>query len=247
MSPDNRPIRVVVSGVRKSIRSPLFAAAVFVLAAVLLIASTPRGSARDETAGIFDYWTLVLSWSPTYCASAAGRRDQGQCGAGRRYAFVVHGLWPQYDSGWPDFCRGGRKWVPSHVIDATLSVMPSKRLIIHEWRKHGSCAGLRPEAYFGRIRKLFAAVKIPARYLSPNRPVMTTPDQMRRDFVSTNRWLKPAMISINCGNRRDRARLRDVRVCFDRKFVPVPCGANERRQCRAGLLVLPPVRGKAAK
>jgi ribonuclease T2 len=56
-----------------------------------------------RVSGKFDYYVLALSWSPTYCASRAGRRDRQQCGTGRGYAFVVHGLWPQYEKGWPDF------------------------------------------------------------------------------------------------------------------------------------------------
>ena len=47
---------------------------------------------------------LALSWSPTYCASPAGANDNSQCAPGRRFAFVVHGLWPQYDKGWPQDC-----------------------------------------------------------------------------------------------------------------------------------------------
>jgi len=218
-------------------------AAVFVLAALLYAAMTDHPSARGEQPGVFDYWTLVLSWSPTYCAGAGGRRDRLQCGSRRRYAFVVHGLWPQFRGGWPEYCSSGPDRVPANVIAKTLAIMPSKRLIIHQWRKHGRCTGLAPAAYFRRIRALFDTVKIPARYVAPNHPVMTTPDRVRGDFTSTNRWLKDRMISLNCGNRRDRARLRDVRLCFDRSFRPTPCGANEKRQCRASLLVLPPARG----
>jgi hypothetical protein len=42
----------------------------------------------------FDYYVLSLSWSPQYCAGSNGRNDSKQCGTGRRFGFVVHGLWP---------------------------------------------------------------------------------------------------------------------------------------------------------
>src|SRR5262245_55531293 len=57
--------------------------------------------------GQFDYYTLSLSWSPTYCAGQRSPADDAQCRprGGKRYAFVLHGLWPQYERGYPEFCR----------------------------------------------------------------------------------------------------------------------------------------------
>ncbi len=68
---------------------------------------------RGDQAGAFDYYLLALSWSPTYCAGLSpGRRDP-QCD-GRPYAFVLHGLWPQHERGWPQDCRSAdRGWVPA--------------------------------------------------------------------------------------------------------------------------------------
>lgn len=210
------------------------------LAAALL--SGPASS-RDSRSGQFDYFVLSLSWSPTYCAGPEGAGDPQQCGPGRRYAFVVHGLWPQYrDGGWPESCEGSRNWVPDSVIAATLPIMPSKRLIIHEWRKHGSCSGLSVENYFRAIRLLFQELRIPARYLSPQAPIRTTPDQLVLDFVKTNRGLTEDMISVQCGNARDTARLSELRICIDRTGRFGQCGRNAERQCRAQILLMPPVR-----
>lgn len=208
------------------------------LAAVLLTASP--GSAGDRP-GDFDYYVLSLSWSPTYCASPEGADDRQQCSPGRRYAFVVHGLWPQYDRGWPQDCEGD-SWVPNDVIDGAMDIMPSKRLIIHEWKKHGTCSGLAMEDYFAEVRRVFQSVRIPARYLSPTAPVMTTPQQLVSDFVKTNRDLTADMLSVQCGNSRDDARLSELRICLDKDGNFGQCGSNEARQCRAKRLVLPPVR-----
>ena len=197
-------------------------------------------SAYDRP-GDFDYYVLSLSWSPTYCASPEGADDNQQCSPGRRFAFVVHGLWPQYDRGWPQDC-GGDSWVPNDVIADAMDIMPSKRLIIHEWRKHGTCSGLSIEDYFAEVRRVFKAVRIPARYLSPTAPVMTTPQQLVSDFVKTNRDLTADMLSVQCGNSRDDARLSELRICLDKDGNFSQCGANEARQCRAKRLVLPPVR-----
>ncbi len=215
-------------------------AALLVLAGV--IGLTGPAAARGEQPGVFDYYVLSLSWSPTYCGSRSGRRDKQQCGAGRRFAFVVHGLWPQFVKGWPERCPTDERWVPEEQINDVLDIMPSKGLIIHEWKKHGTCSGLGQAGYFDMTRALFGKVKIPARYLSPTDEVVITPEQLVTDFVKTNRGLQPDMLSVQCGNRRDRGTLRELRVCFTRAGNLRSCGENERRRCRAEQLVLPPVR-----
>ena len=211
---------------------------VFVLLGVWLTPVSARG-----ISGQFDYYVLSLSWSPTFCASKQGRGDRRQCGAGRRYAFVVHGLWPQYENGWPDYCPTSNRYVPQDKIEKMLPVMPSKRLIIHQWKKHGTCSGLSQSAYFSATRKLFSRVQVPARYLSPSRLLLISPETLANDFVKTNGWLEPDMISVQCGNGRDRGILRELRICFDRNLNPRACGSNEKRFCRARTLAMPPVRG----
>ena len=107
--------------------------------------------AKGPEPGQFDYYVLALSWSPSYCAGEAGQNDHQQCAPGRRFAFVVHGLWPQYAKGWPEFCKTRESWIPQDLIDGVMDVMPSKKLIIHEWKKHGSCSGLSQAAYFNKV------------------------------------------------------------------------------------------------
>ncbi len=213
-----------------------------VVAALVLLAGAAGAAARSDQVARFDYYVLALSWSPTFCASQAGKRNGRQCGAGRRFAFVVHGLWPQFETGWPKDCPTDERWVPNARIAGMLDIMPSKGLIIHEWRKHGTCSGLGQERYFALTRRLFEGVRIPARYLAPTDAVSITPEQLVTDFVKTNRGLTPEMFSVHCGNRRDRAALRELRVCFDVAGKPRRCGGNERRSCRAQTLILPPVR-----
>jgi ribonuclease T2 len=216
--------------------------AVFIGAAAIVAYFLAAALARGERPGQFDYYTLVLSWSPTYCASDRGRNDRRQCGGRRRYDFVVHGLWPQYERGWPESCPAADGFVPDRRIDAMLDIMPSKKLVIHEWRKHGTCSGLGQQGYFETTRALFSRVRVPARYVTPTDIIVTTPSQLARDFLSTNRWLRPDAISVQCGNARDRARLDEIRLCFTKSLEPRPCGNNERRACRARQLVMPPVR-----
>ena len=192
--------------------------------------------------GKFSYYALTLSWSPTFCASPAGRGSPQQCGKKRKFAFVVHGLWPQYTRGWPQYCRQRAPYLANSLIRSLYDIIPSKHLIIHEWKKHGTCSGLGAEAYFGLSRKFYRQIKIPARYLSPGRTILTTPRQLVEDFLKTNRALKRNMVSVQCGNSTRRARLAEIRFCFSRKGKLISCGRNEARQCRASQLVLPPAR-----
>jgi ribonuclease T2 len=208
------------------------------LVALLLLWSAGSPQARAEA---FDYYMLALSWSPTYCASPAGRDDARQCLSGRGYDFVVHGLWPQYRDGWPQYCDSDAR-LSDALVDAMLDIMPSRRLVQHQWNKHGTCSGLSPEAYFALTRKLHEKIRVPARYIDPGWTIEVSVQQFVADFLSTNRDLSRDMISVQCGNRRDRASLRELRVCFSRDGALRACGANERRQCRADELVLPPVR-----
>lgn len=212
------------------------------LAVAGFFAASAMASAGGKP-GDFDYYVLALSWTPAYCETEArGKRDP-QCAGPRHYAFVLHGLWPQYERGWPENCDTDEKpWVPDRVIDSMRDIMPAKGLVIHQYRKHGTCSGLTPEGYYETSRRLFEKIRIPARYLEPRQSVVVTPDQIEADFLKTNPELTPKMISIAC----DRKHLREVRICFSRELELRACGDNERqaRLCRAERIVMPPVRGR---
>jgi ribonuclease T2 len=204
------------------------------------------GTAREHLAGDFDYYLLVLSWSPTYCADVGEERRDPQCSVagGRPYAFVLHGLWPQYERGWPSNCRSpDRGYVPGPVANRMLDIMPSKRLVFHEYRTHGTCSGLGVDAYFDLARQLYSKVHIPARFASPVEERMTiAPGELIGEFVAANPQLKPDMIAIVCGGAGNR--LREVRICFDKSGAFRACGRNENqaRLCSADRMYVPPVR-----
>lgn len=206
-----------------------------------------RGGGRN-VAGDFDYYALVLSWSPTHCATLQRNDYEPQCHRqdGRRYNFVLHGLWPQYERGFPGECQIGRRpFVPDDVIDEVMDVMPSKPLIIHEYRKHGTCSGLNPERYFDISERLFRTIKIPQRYVNPFEVQTVAPEALIDEFLSENPQLKRDMIVVSCDGSRNR--LKDVRVCMTRDGEPRSCGKNEnqRRLCSAPSMYVPPVRSSS--
>jgi len=114
------------------------------LLAALLLGVAGGAAFHEGRAADYDYLALALSWSPSFCASQAGRDDGSQCAPGRRYGFTVHGLWPEFDKGWPEYCASENGFVPDAVIAGMLDIMPSKQLVIHEWKRHGTCSGLTP-------------------------------------------------------------------------------------------------------
>ena len=72
------------------------------LVALVLMAGFAR--ADGERAGEFDYYVMALSWSPTWCALEGDARNSPQCDASADFGWVLHGLWPQYEKGWPSYC-----------------------------------------------------------------------------------------------------------------------------------------------
>ena len=176
---------------------------------------------RQNQPGQFDFYVLSLSWSPSFCEAAGerGTPPQQQCGA-RPYSFVVHGLWPQYEKGFPEFCQ-----------------QPAPRLIFNEWDRHGTCSGLSPNAYFENVRKARAAVKIPDAYIAPSAPLTVTPDEVEEAFVQANPGLTRDGIAVTCSSRR----LGEVRICLGKDFRFRSCPEIDARACRREQLVMPPV------
>ena len=209
------------------------------LALLLTLAAFGPAQAEGQP-GQFDFYVLSLSWSPTYCEDQGKRADsEPQCSLTRPYAFVVHGLWPQYERGFPQYCQNPPPYVPNPLVNSMLDVMPSRRLVIYEWKKHGTCSGLSPQAYFDQVRAAKAKVVIPAEFSRLDDYKMVAPQEVENAFRAANPGLEASMISVDC----DRRRLREVRVCLSRDLAFQPCPEVERRSCRLSRMVMPPVRG----
>ncbi|HVX91718.1 MAG TPA: ribonuclease T2 [Xanthobacteraceae bacterium] len=221
---------------------------------------------RQNQAGQFDFYVLSLSWSPSFCDAAAERAAargetlgaapppqtdstaprpprrrtavEQQCGE-RPYAFVVHGLWPQYEKGFPEFCEVPAPRLNREIVSGMLDLMPSPRLIFREWDRHGTCSGLPPRAYFDTVRKARAVVKIPETYLDLKVPLTVTPDEVEDAFVKANPGLTRAGISVSC----DSKRLSEVRLCLNRDLGFRDCAPSVRRACRRERIEMPPMRG----
>jgi ribonuclease T2 len=223
---------------RRAARFAALAAAVIWLLA--LSPATGRAQdARQNQPGEFDYYVLSLSWSPSFCDAAGDRASrQAECGE-RPYSFVVHGFWPQYEKGFPEYCQVPAPRLDRNIVSSMLDLMPAPRLIFHEWDRHGTCSGLPPRAYFETVRKARAVVKIPSEFLDIKSELTVTPDGVEDAFVKANPGLTTAGMAVGCDNKR----LREVRICMSRELTFRECTEIERRSCRREKLVMPPVRG----
>lgn len=197
---------------------------------------------RQNEPGKFDYYVLSLSWSPSYCEASAerapNRAPDQQCGA-RPFAFVVHGLWPQYERGFPSYCQVPAPRLDRGIVGSVLDLMPSPRLVFHEWDRHGTCSGLTPHAYFETMRKARAAVKIPEDYLALGQPAMVTAADVADAFVKANPNLSRDDVAVMC----DRKRLSEVRICLTRSFAFRACPEVTQRACKLERMTMPAVRG----
>ena len=218
--------------------------AVFAFLALLLaaVASDPAAAEGRGRPGDFDLWVLSLSWSPSFCEATGRARGDLQCA--RPFAFVVHGLWPQYQRGWPSDCDT-RAAPPSRAqVSDMLDIMPSPGLIAHEWRKHGTCSGLSGESYLRVIRKLFETIHIPDEFRDTREPRMVSTREVERAFIAANKGLDGDEISVQCDSRR----LQEVRICLKKDLSAfVSCGETDRRACRLDRVYMPAVRGGAPR
>jgi ribonuclease T2 len=211
-----------------------------------LAATTPAAAQdpRQNTPGQFDFYVLSLSWSPSFCEGredngGGGRNQQMQCG-GRPFSFVVHGLWPQYERGYPEYCQRPSPRLARNIMTSMLDLMPAPGLIYNEWDKHGTCSGLGERAYFETIRKARAAVKIPDDYLQLSDTKTVSPAEVEDAFIKANPGLKASAIAVTC----NRKRLSEVRICLNKDDLGFhDCPEIDKQACPLDQVTMPPVRG----
>jgi ribonuclease T2 len=221
---------------------PASAGVLAVLAFAALLCAAPAQEVQQNEPGQFDFYVLSLSWSPSFCAAAAersgGNGSSLQCGA-RPYSFVVHGLWPQYVKGFPEYCQVPAPRLNRTIVSSMLDLMPAPHLIFNEWDKHGTCTGLPARAYFDVVRKARAAVKIPPEYIDLEQPLTVTPEAVKEAFVKANGGLSADGLAVEC----DKKRLTEVRICLSKELQFRDCADVARRSCRRDQLLMPPLRG----
>jgi len=197
---------------------------------VATAALLPQPAAAQD----FDYYLLALSWTPSFCEAEADENDREQCAPGRGLGFTLHGLWPQYEDGWPEFCGATTRDPTRRETAAMADIMGSGGLAWYQWRKHGRCSGLAPEDYFAAARVAYDALAL------PELDGALRGADLERAFRDANPGLDADAVIVTC--RGDL--IREVRICLDTRLAPRTCSPEVLDDaCRyAGPLEMPPVR-----
>jgi len=200
-------------------------------------APKPSGAVPRGTG--FDFYVLSLSWSPTFCQSGQTRDGDPQCVKDTPRGFVVHGLWPQNESGYPQFCESSEpERVPSSIGRDLATFMPSMGLIGHQWRKHGTCSGLSQKEYFAVLAAAWNRLQMPKAYADGRRMQNDSPRDIEAAFIAANPGLSPAGIAVTCDGRR----LEEVRICMTKDLQFRACGEVDRQACRIDTVTIPAAR-----
>ena len=204
--------------------------------------SDNRRDQRNQP-GHFDFYVLALSWSPSFCEVSrernGGRSNIQQCAGDRPYSFVVHGLWPQYERGFPRECQVPAPRLSRNIVNTMLDIMPSPRLVFNQWDRHGTCSGLDGQKYFDTVRKARESVQIPTKFRDITNYLAVTPDDVEKAFIEINPGLSADAITVTCDHRR----LSEVRICMSKDLQFRSCPEVDRRSCRSDKVMMPPVRG----
>jgi ribonuclease T2 len=198
------------------------------LSLTLFASASKHHRHRHDSAsgGAFDYYILSLSWAPNYCASHPTDHSN-QCRHGGHTAFVLHGLWPQADSGPPPISCSIAPPVAGATVDHMLNFMPSRGLIQHEWQQHGTCSGLSARDYFANVEQAFKSLHVPDQYQNLNHDQQAEVSDIEKEFADANGAPRQAF-RISCHN----GELVNLEVCLDKDLHFQSCTPSAR-ECPA--------------
>ena len=205
---------------------------------LLLLALALPAHAEGERAGDFDYYVMALTWSPNWCALEGDARDDDQCDARHAYGFTLHGLWPQYESGYPSGCRSAERDPSRAETGSMTDIMGSGGLAWYQWKKHGRCTGLTARNYFATARRAYGSVTLPDVFQRLNRSITLPAAVVEDAFVEANPALPRDAITITC----EAGMIQEVRLCLTKDLSPRRCGDDVIRDCRIKDAVMAPVR-----
>jgi ribonuclease T2 len=180
----------------------------------------PDGPSRR---GVIGRYTLAVSWAPEYCRNDRNPASIECSGRNGRFGFVLHGLWPESANGpAPQWCESGPR--PSaEVIRRNLCMTPVPQLLDNEWTKHGTCMAKTPQAYFATEASLWRTLRWPDADRLSRQPGLTVKDLREAVSLANPAW-KPEQIGVLLS---DRGWLRELRLCYSRRFKPIACARQQ--------------------
>ncbi len=207
-------------------------------ALILWLFASTAVFAEGERAGDFDYYVLALSWSPTWCALEGDRRGSPQCEADKDFGWVLHGLWPQYEQGWPSYCRTGFRNPSRSETAAMADIMGSGGSAWHQWNKHGRCSGLASDEFYSLARDAYGQVVRPEILRKLESPIRLPANVIEEAFLEVNEGLSADGLTVTCKSRR----IQEVRICLTKDLEPRLCSGSVARDCQSRDALLDPIR-----
>lgn len=195
------------------------------LIALLCLLTTP-GSAQDR-AGDFDYYVLSLSWSANWCALEGDARNSPQCDTSADFGWIMHGLWPQYERGFPANCPTSQRAPSRSDTSNMVDIMGTSGLAWHQWRKHGVCSGLASQDYYDLSRAAYERVVRPPVFRTIDRDITLPASVVEDAFLRDNPTLEPDQITITCKS----GYIQEARICLTRDLEFRTCGSDVIRDC----------------
>jgi ribonuclease T2 len=204
----------------------------------LLMLAAGVARADGERAGEFDYYVMALSWTPSWCALEGDARGSEQCEPGQGFGFTLHGLWPQYEDGWPAFCPTVER-NPSRRMTAEMAdIFGTSGLAWYQWNKHGVCTGLSAPDYYALSRLAYEGVTRPEILRQLDREVRLPADVIEEAFLEANPGLEDEMLTVTC----QAGRVQEVRICLTRALEPRACAPDVARDCTLTDALFSPMR-----
>ena len=175
-----------------------------------------------------EYYVLSYTWAPNHCSKISqagkqpGKKDYLQCGSGKVYGYILHGLWPQGtldgSGGYPRSCEGDQDKIERAILEDYLCMSPSVWLLQHEYEYHGTCMHDEsletPRKYFDTAMKLHSKIKLPKKQLKYNEDSINW-------FVNHNTHIKQDSIQYYKGAK-------EWQFCFDNDFNAMRCPSNNK-------------------
>ncbi|MDJ0637905.1 MAG: ribonuclease T2 [Paracoccaceae bacterium] len=205
---------------------------------MVLLAMSGMARADGERAGDFDYYVLALSWSPTWCALEGDQRNSPQCEASKDFGWVLHGLWPQHENGWPSYCPTNARNPSRADTRDEADLFGSSGSAWHQWNKHGRCSGLTADDYYDLSREAFGSIVRPAVFRKLDKTVRLPASVIEDAFLEANPQLSADQVTITC----KAGYIQEVRVCLTRELEPRDCGRDVRRDCTMDDALFDPIR-----
>lgn len=205
---------------------------------LLGVMSLVGSAAAADEAGEFDYYVMALSWSPNWCALEGDARGSSQCAPDADFGWVLHGLWPQYETGWPQDCFSSFQPPSRGQTNDMADIMGTSGLAWYQWNKHGSCSGLAPADYYALAREAYSRITRPQVFRDLDSAVTLPASLIEEAFIRDNPALEPDQITITC---RDGA-IQEARICLTRDLEFRDCGADVIRDCQMDSAVFEPIR-----